>query len=128
MAAFLNLLSKIKPAKPTSFIGEHLIQLVGWSMVPGWLAQHICMSGVYSPIYLSSKWQLGSVYLCQTTFKSTIIHQDLTQLVLHIGPRLSCQNKKCTCVNNRCIRSKISGDNLDYWRVKLSVNCEAHKK
>ena len=25
-------------------------------------------------------------------------------------PRPSCQKKKCTCVNNRCIRSKISGD------------------
>ena len=24
----------------------------------------------------------------------------------------SCQKKKCTCVNNRCIRSKISGDTL----------------
>ena len=26
-------------------------------MVPGWPAQHIYMSGVYSPIYSSSKWQ-----------------------------------------------------------------------
>ena len=27
-------------------------------------------------------------------------------------PRPSCQKKKCTCVNNRCIRSKISGATL----------------
>ena len=32
-------------------------------------------------------------------------------------------NKKCTCVNNRCIRWKISGDNIDCWRVEL---CYAH--
>ena len=31
-------------------------------------------------------------------------------------------DEKCTCVNNRCIRSKISGDNLDCRRVELSAN------
>ena len=34
-----------------------LMQQVGCSVVPGWPAQLICMSGVYSPIYSSSKWQ-----------------------------------------------------------------------
>ena len=43
-------------------------------------------------------------------------------LLLLIGPQPNCQNKKCTCVNNRCIRLKISGDNLDSRRVELSVN------
>ena len=43
-------------------------------------------------------------------------------LLLHIDPRPSCQNKKCTRVNNWWIRSKISGDNLDCWRVELSAN------
>ena len=42
--------------------------------------------------------------------------------MLHVGPRPSCQIKKCTCVNNRCIRSKISGDGLDCRRVELCVN------
>ena len=37
-------------------------------------------------------------------------------------PWPSCQKKKCTCVNNRCIWSKISGDNLDCWRVELKTN------
>ena len=37
-------------------------------------------------------------------------------------------DEKCTCVNNRFIQSKISGDNLDCRRVELSVNCDAHKK
>ena len=27
----------------------------------------------------------------------------------------SCQKKKCTCVNNRCIRSKISRDQGRHW-------------
>ena len=31
-------------------------------------------------------------------------------------------NKKCTGVNNRCIRSKISGDNLDCGRVELGAD------
>ena len=30
-------------------------------------------------------------------------------------PRPSCQKKKCTCVNNRCIRSNISGDEGRPW-------------
>ena len=45
------------------FIGEHLMQQVGCSEVPGWHAQHICMSDVYSPIYSSSKC---NVYLLAT--------------------------------------------------------------
>ena len=31
-------------------------------------------------------------------------------------------NKKCNSVNNRCIRSKISGDNLDFLWVELGVD------
>ena len=31
-------------------------------------------------------------------------------------------NKKYTCVNNRCIQSKISGDNLDCERVELGAD------
>ena len=31
-------------------------------------------------------------------------------------------NMKYTCVNNRCIRSKISGDNLGRERVELSAD------
>ena len=34
--------------------------------------------------------------------------------------RPSCQNKKFTCVNNRCIRSKRSGCDLGCRRVELS--------
>ena len=39
-----------------------------------------------------------------------------------LSPRPSGQNKKCTCVNNRCIRSKISGNGLDCQRVELTAN------
>ena len=34
-------------------------------------------------------------------------------------------DEKFTWVNNRCIRLKISGDNLDCRRVELSANCDA---
>ena len=67
MADFVNLLGKSKPAKLTSFyrrapnaVGGLLCgarmtcptYLHEWclSVVPGWPDQHICMSGVYSPI------------------------------------------------------------------------------
>ena len=43
-------------------------------------------------------------------------------------PRPSCQKKKYTCVNNWCIRSKISGGDLDCRGVELSANCDARKK
>ena len=38
--------------------------------------------------------------------------------------RPSCQKKKCTCVNNRCIRSKISGDQGRPWLSRGSIECE----
>ena len=38
--------------------------------------------------------------------------------------RPSCQKKKCTCVNNRCIRSKISGDQRRPWLLKGWIECE----
>ena len=31
-------------------------------------------------------------------------------------------SKKCISVNNRCLRSKISGDNRDCGRVKLGAD------
>ena len=34
-------------------------------------------------------------------------------------------DEKFTSVNNRCIRSKISGDNLNCRQVQLSANCDA---
>ena len=33
-------------------------------------------------------------------------------LLVTYWPQPSCQKKKCTCVNNRCIQSKISGTTL----------------
>ena len=54
----------------------------------------------------------GSISYC------CILTSDLTKL----------SNEKCSCVNNRCIWSKRSGDNLDCRRVELGVNCDAHRK
>ena len=64
MAAFLNLLGKSKPAM--------LMQQVGCSVVPGWPAQHFCMSGVYSPIYSSSKWQWEAFSTCVSKLISQV--------------------------------------------------------
>ena len=38
--------------------------------------------------------------------------------------RPSCQKKKCTCVNNSCIRSKISGDQGWPWLSRGWIVCE----
>ena len=76
------------------FIGECLMQQVGcicdarmtcpthlqqWclSVVPGWPAQHICKSGVYSPIYSPSKWQWESCSTCVSD------HSQVNQYSLH---------------------------------------------
>ena len=53
---------------------------------------------------------------CYLTIIVFVLHTvKLFQVLpmLHIGSWPSCQNKKCTCINNRFIWSKISGDNLD---------------
>ena len=38
--------------------------------------------------------------------------------------RPSCQKKKCTCVNNRCIWSKISGDQRRLWLSRGWIECK----
>ena len=38
--------------------------------------------------------------------------------------RPCCQKKKCSCVNNRCIRSKISGDQGRPWLSRGWIECE----
>ena len=40
--------------------------------------------------------------------------------------RPSCQNRKCTCVNNRCIRSK--NIRIWPWMGWMSAICDVHKK
>ena len=46
-----------------------------------------------------------------------IIHNNVTY-----WPSAELSNKKCTCVNSRYIRSKISGYNLDCGRVELGAD------
>ena len=99
MAAFLNLLGKSKPAKLTSFYrrapnaaggllcGARMTcptHLQEWclSVVPGWPAQHICMSGVYSPKYSSSKWQWESISTCVSD------HSQVNQYSSSLSPFL----------------------------------------
>ena len=42
--------------------------------------------------------------------------------------QLSYQKRKCICVNNRCIRSKISGGDFDCWGIELSANFDDRRK
>ena len=43
-------------------------------------------------------------------------------------PSTELSVKRCTCVNNRCIRSKISGYHLDLKMGWIRWNCDAHGK
>ena len=47
-----------------------------------------------------------------------------TNVVYWPPTRSSCQNRKCTCVNNRCIRSKISGDQGRPWLSRGWIECK----
>ena len=55
-------------------------------------------------------------------------HSYCSERPVTYWPRPSCQKKKCTCVNNRCIQSNKSGGDLDCRGVELSANCDAHRK
>ena len=53
------------------------MQQVGYSVVPGWPAQHIRMCGVYSPIYLPSKWQWESFSACVSDHSQVNLYSSL---------------------------------------------------
>ena len=59
-------------------------------------------------------------------FKYCYIYIFFTQLNHFVAywPRLSSQKKNCTSVNNRCIRSKISGDQGWPWLSRGWIECE----
>ena len=57
-----------------------------------------------------------SLSSCRKTKSQDVAYWPLT--------RSSCQKKKCTCVNNRCIRSKISGDQGRSWLLRGWILCE----
>ena len=50
-------------------------------------------------------------YKTRHDWVGNVIHWEICNILTSDPAELS--NKKCTRVNNRCIRSKISGDNLD---------------
>ena len=59
------------------------------------------------------------VYQCRT-FRNIVVHWPTTQP--------GCQNKKCTCVNNRCIRSRNIRIYPWPWTDWMSAIFDAHKK
>ena len=48
----------------------------------------------------------------------------LTSVAYWPPTRPSCEKKKCACVNKRCIRSKISGDQGQPWLSRNWIECE----
>ena len=43
-------------------------------------------------------------------------------------PSTELSIKRCTCVNNWCIRLKILGYHLDLWMGWVRCNCDTHRK
>ena len=75
--------------------------------------------------YLCNSWtEIQNRSLLGRILPLTLLHHKNSRNILASDPT-KLSDEKCTCVNNRCIRSKISGDNLDCRRVELSVNCDA---
>ena len=68
--------------------------------------------------------------VCVFFFKTAQTHQPRQKNVYHICvaywplTRPSCPKKKCTSVNYRCIRSKISGDQGCPWLSRGWIECE----
>ena len=56
------------------------------------------------------------------------LQQQLEYCCILSSDPAKLSNEKCTSVNNRCIRSKRSGDDLDCRGVKLGANCDARRK
>ena len=52
----------------------------------------------------------------------------LTGDIVTYWPSTELSIKRCTCVNNRCIWSKILGYHLDLWTGWIWCNCDAHRK
>ena len=66
-----------------------------------------------------------SHYVIRTLSKifEFIIMLHIIAPIVAYWPRPSCQKKKCTCVNNRCIRSKISNQGRP-WLSRIWIECE----
>ena len=52
----------------------------------------------------------------------------VTSLIVTHWPSTELSVKICTWVNNRCIRSKLTGYHLDLWTGWIRCNCDAHRK
>ena len=72
------------------------------------------------PRYVNWSFNFRSLRFYEKIIPSCFIWDYIWNILTSDSAELS--DDKCTCVNNRCIRSKISEDNLDCRRVKLSAN------
>ena len=65
------------------------------------------------------------IYFLIIIFRAVYVATVSVDCVAYWPPtRSSCQNKKCTCVNNRRIRSKISGEQGRPWLSRGWTECE----
>ena len=76
-----------------------------------------------SPGLFTGFWLISIMQLFRCS--PLVLHFSVLQFVAYWPPtQPSCQKKKCTCVNNRCIRSKISGDQGRPWLSRGWIKCE----
>ena len=89
---------------------------------------------LFMKTYISkSPYECKMYFIDKTTHTHTSIHMCVSVILLikyifhiHIAvtywPSAELSNKRCTCVNNWCIQSKISGYNLDCGWVELGAD------
>ena len=71
------------------------------------------MSIMFNEICINEEMLPKYTYICIYIYNINIFSPKIQQYCkILISDPAELSNKKCTCLNNRCMRSKISGDNL----------------
>ena len=72
-------------------------------------------------ILINLIWKILYIY-------TRVILKRFTWIIRLYWPSTELSIKRCTSVNNRCIRSKTSGYHFDLWTGWIGCNCDAHRK
>ena len=103
MAAFSSLLWESKPAKLTSFIGEYLMQQMGWSILLRWTCRTHFHEWCLFTIYSSSKWQCGpDLYQSTCVSDHFQVNQYSTSLFLCFNIRISFLSLTFSFLSSLC--------------------------
>ena len=82
-----------------------------------------CYQMVYAQIRICPiKWDTKVFVILRNKWITWFGQKTKPSVNVAFWPSAELSNKRCTCVNNRCIRSKISGYHLDHGWVEFGAN------